>query len=191
MKFKRGLVLGSFNPFHEGHLYLLKIAKENSDKTDIYIGTRQKPDRMPKEIRLESVKRIIENYNWETHFSILDTGKHTDIKTEKYDLFLTGSDLLNTLSKKYPPKMRKIQQAHNDFYLSFPNILSINRKENPLKAVTKKKLVERLRLIEYPEHTNASATKIRRAYREGKDISKMVSPSTWSIIKEYVYIFKN
>jgi nicotinamide-nucleotide adenylyltransferase len=44
MKYKTGLIIGRFQPFHKGHLYLVKKALENVENLIIAVGSVNKND---------------------------------------------------------------------------------------------------------------------------------------------------
>ena len=190
-KFKRALLKGTFNPLHEGHEYLIQVAKNFSEKTDIYVGAKQRPNLLPRNIRANAIRKNIQHNNWEKYFNIIEAGRYIDINPQEYSLFITGSDLLNILSIDISKRNKKIKQMYKDYYLAFPNILIANRKEMPLKEKSREKLTGHTNIIYHPGHTDMSATKIRQAYKEGKDISTMVSKATWDAIKDHIHIFKN
>ena len=185
--FNKALIIGTFNPLHKGHEYLLSKAQEYSKSIDIYIGNKKKPHRLPRNIREKTVNEFIGNNNWESKIQTINFGKHLDLDGGKYDLIITGSDLLNIILSGN----KKIRARYRDYYFSFSNILSANRKETPLKRRSRNQLDKHANLMEIESPHNISGSKIRQTYREGKDISKMVSETTWKIIKDYIYIFKN
>jgi len=144
---------------------------------------------LPREIRKKAVKNNIEYNNWESHFNLISTGKHYEINPTEYDLFITGSDLLNIMTKTTSSRGININQIYKDFYLKFPNILIVDRKNMPLEEDAKKILQQNSNILYETCPMEISGNKIRQTYREGKDISTMVSPPTWAAIKEHIHIF--
>ncbi|MFH0808569.1 MAG: adenylyltransferase/cytidyltransferase family protein [archaeon] len=189
-KFSRALIKGSFNPFHHGHLELLKTAKELSEKTDIYIGDKFRPCSLPRQIRTETVNANIKSNKWEKYFNVISTGKHSDLNPIDYNLYITGSDLLNILTKTISSKGIKISQKYKDFYLAFPNILIINRPNMPLEQKAKKTLEQHTNTFYQTGNIKTSGLAIRQAYQEGKEIKRMVPKATWEIIRNHTYLFK-
>lgn len=65
--YKVGLLIGRFQPFHKGHLYLLKKSLDQIDQLIIGIGT---PDRIDKdnpysfEQRKKMLEKVIEQEKW-------------------------------------------------------------------------------------------------------------------------------
>lgn len=184
-QFKRGLIVGAFNPFHEGHEYLLQKAQEFCELTDVYVGNKKRNHRLPRNVRVGSVRSIIEHNKWEDRFRVIGAGRHLDLDGEKYSVFVSGSDLLNAVNSD----IKKTQVTYENYFSSFSKILVINRGEMPLVKEARDKLIGRVNLIDVPGFSDISGSKIRQAYRDGKDISGMVSKNTWGIIKDHVYVF--
>lgn len=177
----KALIIAAVNPFHEGHEYLLSKTQEFSKSTDIYVGGRQIKHRLPRNITAKSVEKFIKENNWENKFNIIAYGKRANLNYNQYSLFAAGSDILNLVANK----------TLGTPNFPFPNVLSIHREEMPLKEDSRIKLMKYVNLIEIPGFSNISGSKIRQSYREGKDISQMVSETTWEIIKDHVHIFKD
>jgi nicotinamide-nucleotide adenylyltransferase len=62
MKPKVGLILGRFQPFHKGHLYLIKKALKQADKVVIAVGSSNKYDHdnpLTYRTRLKILKKVI------------------------------------------------------------------------------------------------------------------------------------
>lgn len=59
----------------------------------------------------------------------------------------------------------------------------------PLEEDAKKILQQNSNILYETCPMEISGNKIRQTYREGKDISTMVSPPTWAAIKEHIHIF--
>ncbi len=63
MKNKIGLVIGRFQPFHLGHLYLIQKALENAEKIIIAVGSSNVHDSdnpLSYEARVEIIEKVIE-----------------------------------------------------------------------------------------------------------------------------------
>ena len=184
--FDLGLIIGAFNPFHRGHQGLLEKGLEETEKIHVYIGNRNKPNRLPHEIRKKCVEEIIKNKEWEERIKIVNVSSHYLLNSKDYDLLITGSDLLNIIC--HPNE--KIRKNEGSFYFSFQNILMIQRNEMILKTQARNELKKYASLIGYNEKTNISGSKIRTAYCQGENISKMVPECVWNVIKDYVEVFK-
>lgn len=67
-KFKIGLVVGRFQPFHLGHLYLIREALKHSDKIVIAAGSSNVEDAnnpLSYETRVKMLENVIENEHLE------------------------------------------------------------------------------------------------------------------------------
>ena len=190
-KFEKSLIAGRFDPFHAGHYHLLKTSKDYSNSTDIYIGDKKGKKGLPRNIRAKSVEAVIKDNNWENHTKVIQTGKYIDLDPAQYSLFITGSDFLNFLSTDISSRGKKIKNSYKDFYLSFPNILIINRDGMPLKQEVKNKLLKYTNILDLEGSIDISGTQIKEAYKNGENISKMVSNNVWEVIKDYTHAFNN
>ncbi|MFH1521566.1 MAG: hypothetical protein ABIF18_01275 [archaeon] len=190
-KFEKSLIIGGFDPFHEGHEFLLKTSRDYSDSTDVYIGAKKRKNRLPRHIRAKSVESVIKYNNWENQIRIIGTGKYVDLNPAKYSLFIAGSDFLNFLSLNISSRGKEIKDSYKNYYLSFPNILIVNRKGMPLKPEVRSRLSEHVNILDLQGHIDISGTQIRKAYKDGKDIRKMVSGNVWKVIEDYVHVFNN
>lgn len=179
-QFERGQAIVTFNPFHESHGYLLQKSREFCKLTDVYVGDRQVPGRLSRDIRARTAQEFIDDNGWGNQFNVISHGKRADLDGNQYDVFIAGSDILNLVS-------RKISQE--DYSFKFPNILYIHREGMVLTKDSKRELEKYVNLIEVSGVSDISGSKIRQAYRDGKDISGMVSQNTWEIIKDHVYVF--
>ncbi len=179
LKFKKGLLVGSFNPLHEGHEYLFQLSKRFCTSTDIYIGIDKNDYSLPREVRATTIQDFIIRHELSDKFNITASGTNLDLDRNKYSVLVAGSDVLNLIAEKYQEKSKPYE---------IPNILYANRKEMPLTDEARKNLTIHTNLIEVLGISNISGSKIRQASQEGKDISKLVSKNTWRIIKDYAYL---
>ncbi len=118
-KFRKSLIIGGFDPFHEGHKYLLKISQDYSNSADVYIGAKERKNRLPRHIRAKSVENIIKNNNWENQIKVIETGKYIDLNPAKYSLFIAGSDFLNFLSLNISSRGKKIKDSYKSSIFHF------------------------------------------------------------------------
>lgn len=66
-QYKTGLVIGRFQPFHLGHLYLIQKALEHAEKIVIIVGSSNVHDEnnpLSYEKRVEMLKKVIEHEGW-------------------------------------------------------------------------------------------------------------------------------
>jgi len=60
MKYKNSLVLGKFYPPHNGHLYLIDTALENSEKVHVIVSHNPKQS-IPGKVRVKSLREVYKN----------------------------------------------------------------------------------------------------------------------------------
>jgi nicotinic acid mononucleotide adenylyltransferase len=186
-QYYNGLIGASLNPVQFGHLELLKISLRFASEIDIYLGKRNKNDRLPYEIRFECAKAIQANEEFGKRINIVTEGRFFDYTGGKYDVLITGSDLLNLACYQD----ERIRRMHLNHFNTFSNIVSVDRVEHPLIVKARLQLEEKIRLIQLPPISNSEARNIRKSYRDGLDISQMVPEYIWDIIKDHVEIFKS
>lgn len=71
-KYRKGLVIGRFQPFHLGHKYLIEKALEVSEKIIIGIGSSNKNDEKnpyPADVRVEFLKKFVKEEKLEKRVS--------------------------------------------------------------------------------------------------------------------------
>jgi HTH-type transcriptional repressor of NAD biosynthesis genes len=72
-KYKNGLVLGKFAPFHLGHKYLIDTAIENCENVHVIIS-HNKTQNIPGEVRYQGLKKTYQNNPNVTVYQFDDTG---------------------------------------------------------------------------------------------------------------------
>lgn len=190
MKIKTGILGGTFNPIHLGHLVLANYLCEFEGLDEVwFLVTPQNPLRsdtpsLDDETRLELVKLATEEFS---HFVASDFEFHLPKPSYSY---LTFSEL----KKRYPEReFTLIIGADN--WLIFDKWKEAKRliKENSIMVyprpnynVPANSLPSNVRLVHSPI-IEISSTFIRKAIREGKDIRYFLHPSVYSKIKENGY----
>lgn len=192
---KTGIMGGSFNPIHNGHLEIAKCAKEEYELDDIlFIPNNCPPHKDSSEMidakmRLQMVKLAIQQYPQYTvsdreikkgglSFTYLTV---TELKEEYPDTdfyFLMGADSLADFRK----------WRHAEIIAKKCHVLAAMRDEMGNEDV--KRLAEELSaeyhgdfsLLEIPQ-TDISSTQIRRDIREGKRITGKVP----EVVEQYIY----
>ncbi|MDG2397015.1 MAG: nicotinate (nicotinamide) nucleotide adenylyltransferase [Flavobacteriaceae bacterium] len=186
---KIGLLFGSFNPIHIGHI---EIAKTFLAKTDLnkiwFIVTPKNPFKsnqilMNSKLRLDLVKIALKKYK---NFSISDI--EFKIKSPYYTI-----NTLNQFKKNYPLKSFHLLIGEDNLInfkkwknyediLKFYKIYVYPRKVND---ETKNNLIKHpsLTKISSPKN-NMSSTILRRALLNGESIEKMVPPEIVKYINE-------
>lgn len=190
MKIKTGILGGTFNPIHLGHLVLANYLCEFEGLDEVwFLVTPQNPLRsdtpsLDDETRLELVKLATEEY---PHFVASDFEFHLPKPSYSY---LT----LSELKKSYPEREFTIIIGA-DNWLIFDRWKESQRliDENPIMVyprpnydVPAKSLPSNVRLVHSPI-IEISSTFIRKAIREGRDIRYFLHPAVYGMIKEKGY----
>lgn len=88
--------LASVNPFHNGHLALLRRGLEHADSIDITIGKKPKPHRLEPEIRAAALSIGLVSAGIQDRVQITQHGRK-QVVPEEYSGILMGSSVLPTL----------------------------------------------------------------------------------------------
>ena len=193
---KVGILGGTFNPIHTGHLLMAEYVKEAA-KLDVVMllpngisymkaGTNV----LEGEVRLKMIELCIEDnpnlitsdmeikregntYTYETLLEL--RAKYP--RTELY--FIIGADSLFSMEKWVKP----------DVIFANCTILAVGRNQAPKEALEEKKadlenrFGAKIRLLDFPE-IEISSTQIRENIKAGKSFRYMVSEQVWNYIRE-------
>lgn len=112
MKVMHALVIGRFQPFHQGHVYLIQSALELSEKISICIGSANitnEDNPFPYEKRLQMIQTTVRQNNWTDKILHIipsddipdDTAWLDDIveKLPPVDLIVGNNDWVNGIFK--------------------------------------------------------------------------------------------
>lgn len=190
MKIKTGILGGTFNPIHLGHLVLANYLCEFEGLDEVwFLVTPQNPLRsdtpsLDDETRLELVKLATEEF---PHFVASDFEFHLPKPSYTY---LT----LAELKKSYPEReFTLIIGADNwlifDRWKESQHLIeenSIMVYPRPSYDVPENSLPKNVRLVHSPI-IEISSTFIRKAIREGKDIRYFLHPAVYCKIREKKY----
>ena len=201
MNKKIGILGGTFNPIHVGHLLLGEIARCEENLDEVWfmpsgISYLKKDISIPDaEIRLEMVKRAVDN---NPHFkaSNLETFREgntytsdtLDLLKEKYPsdifYFIMGADSLMHIENWYNPqnifdKCILLAAVRDDV-----DIVKLEEQKDYLIS----KFQAKIKIIPYP-HMDISSTDIRSRIKQKKSIRYMVSDSVLDYItKNHLYL---
>jgi len=114
-------------------------------------------------------------------------GHAFDAMSENYDSIAMGADLFNF----FLPANSKGCKRWEDFYLSFENLILINRPGFSLSSESYNYARDEINILQSETSTMADARKIREAYVQGKDIRSSVPDEVWPLIKNHVINFQN
>ncbi len=186
---KIGLFFGSFNPIHIGHLIIANHLVENSDLDSIwFVVTPQNPHKKKKTLlednhRLAMVKIAVENYPKleasDIEFDLpqpnytVNTLIHITEKYPKYEFSLImGEDNLNSFHKW---KNYEVIVENHKIYV-YPRITD--------KKITDAfKNHHKIHKVAAPI-VQISATAIRNAIKDKKEIRPLLSASVWKYLDE-------
>ena len=129
MKYPVALIVGRFQPFHKGHLFLIKKALEKADKIVIGIGSANiKDDNNPIdfEMRKKVVKavaykerfenRLIKIVPLDDFFNDKKWLENLEKQVGKFDLTLGNNDWTNNILKKAGYKVLKVDYYKRPLY---------------------------------------------------------------------------
>ncbi len=190
-----GILGGTFNPPHNGHIYIAEQAKAAADlDTVVFIPCGNPPHKavegdVAAEVRLEMTRLALED---RADFELCDIEvKSTEksytantlrqLRTRYPDCelcFIAGGDSLNDLEDWYCPEV----------ILSLAEIVAVSRKGLDSSAARekaelyRKKYNARITLVEV-EPMDISSSEIRKSIRMGKCVSPYISDKVLDYIK--------
>lgn len=175
MDIDKGLILTAANPLHYGHLELVKVGLSFTKEITIAIGSKEHSYSMPRDVRIASVAETIKEAGMIKRVEIIAPEKVFRINTGHFSVLITGSDLLN----KMLSQNQRGADIHTKFFLSFQNIICVERSKDKLKDGLRKKILDcGVNLIEKPEISSISSQLIRDSIRKGEEYCHMVHPAT-------------
>jgi len=180
-----GLYFGTFNPIHVGHLIIANHMVENSDMNQVwFVVSPHSPFKKKNSLlndyhRFDIVQRAIKNY---TNLRVSDiefkmpqpsyTYKTVAMLKEKYPehefALIMGEDNLATLHR----------WKNSEILLENHKIFVYPRPASDIAKVTNHKNIE---VIDAPL-MDISATNIRKAIKEGKNIRPLLPEGIWEFI---------
>lgn len=182
-KLDKGLILTAANPLHYGHLELIRTGLLSVKKITIAIGSKKHPYSMPRNIRIASVAETIKEAGITDKVDIIAPEKVFRINTGHFSVLITGSDLLN----KMLSQNQRGAAIHTKFFLSFQNIICVERNKDKLKDGLRKKILDcGIDLVEKPEISPLSSQLIRDNIRVGEEYRHMVHPATLKYVVKHL-----
>ena len=183
---EKGFIFGMFNPIHYGHINLIRIGLNESDKIGLYIGRKEKPDVLPYEIRRKSIESVLEQENISNKVSIIKNSEKSlfDFYKKRYTSLIIGSDVLNLLIPE-----SKLTEKERKMIASFKKIVFVNRGKNILGKIPAQILSKKSKLIEYHSTCSFSSSEIRKKVVNGEKIDELIPSYVMDIISPYTNFF--
>jgi len=187
MKHKTGLLFGSFNPVHIGHIIVAAYMREFTDLDQVWFVVspqnplKDKNSLLPDHHRLMLLKTAIEN---DTRFKVTDI----EFKMPKPSYTI---DTLTWLSEKYPER-EFVLIAGTDILESFHKWknYAVLLEYYQVYIYTRPGYNEgvyanhpAIKFFDAPQ-IDISSSFIRQAIRNGKNVRYMLPPGVWNYIKE-------
>lgn len=190
-----GIIGGTFDPIHLGHIYIAKQAKEklNLDKV-IFMPAGSQPLKVNKKVtkaslRLQMVKKAIQGigYFQVSDYEIKKEGmSYTYLTLEEFYapnrelFFITGADCLMNL--ELWQGIEKIFKCCTFVVFTRPGYDKLELKKKKIKLEEKYKTNIEVLEVSSP---NISSTKIREKIKDNIDVSNFLPEGILEIIKEH------
>lgn len=187
---KVGILGGSFNPIHIGHLALANYLCEYEDLDEIWFlvsphnPLKERDGLWPEELRLQMVKQAIQGYpkfrasDFEFHLPrpsyMVNTLCHLcqSYPEHKFSLII-GSDNWDAF-----PRWHKYDEILSEYpIIIYPRLGYV---------VDETSLPESVRLVKTPVF-DISSTFIRKAIDEGKDVRYFLPHGIWDYVKKSIF----
>lgn len=194
---KVGLYFGTFNPVHIGHLVIANHMVQYTDLDEVWmVVTPHSPLKKKKGLledfhRIHMVNLAISGYDYlrasDIEFNLtqpnytVNTMAHLRERFPKYEFaLLMGEDNLDSF-----PKWKNYEHLLEQYKLYvYPRIYDNELEKSPLLAHPNVKLVENAPIMEI------SATFIRNAVKEGKNIQPLLDKEVWKYIDHNLFYKK-
>lgn len=193
---KIALYLGSFNPFHNGHLKVIQQALSDfkMDKV-VIVPTMQNPWKKKKvldidkrikiiDISVDSSNIIVDHYK-EGYYEEYDHGRWIE---EDVPIFLNGKTCIDSIEKKLIPPYYSYSTLHalknkycNDEIFILCGKDTINDIPNWMNG---EQIIQDYDFL-ICDRTKESSTEVRNRVKNNDNISDLVSSSVVDIIKNY------
>ena len=193
---KIALYLGSFNPFHNGHLKVIKQAIKDfkMDKV-VIVPTMQNPWKKKKVLDIDKRIKIIDisvnspniivGYYKEGYYEEYDHGRWIE---EDVPIFLNGKTCIDSIEKKLIPPYYSYSTLHALKNKYCNDEIFILCGEDTMSVIPYWMNGEQI-IQDYDflicERTKESSTEVRNRVKNNENISDLVSPGVVDIIKNY------
>ena len=193
---KIALYLGSFNPFHNGHLKVIKQAIKDFKMDKIVIvptmqnlWKKKKVLDIDKRIKIIDISvnspNIIVSYYKEGYYEEYDHGRWIE---EDVPIFLNGKTCIDSIEKKLIPPYYSYSTLHALKNKYCNDELFILCGEDTMSVIPYWMNGEQI-IQDYDflicDRTKESSTEVRNRVKNNEDIGSLVSPGVVDIIKNY------
>jgi nicotinamide-nucleotide adenylyltransferase len=167
-KYKHGLTIGRFQPFHKGHRYLIRKMLNECDKITVLIGSSQEYDTEKNPFTLEDRKEMISN--------VFDT----DIKNGR--LSVSGIEDINDMERWADYTLSRFKNDLVDIYYA-----GSEEDLNCFKKIKNLKLKNINRVEVSKDNNFKSGTEIRKLiYDKNIEWKKYVPKANWGLIRRII-----
>ena len=193
---KIALYLGSFNPFHNGHLKVIQQALSDfkMDKV-VIVPTMQNPWKKKKVLDIDKRIKIIDI---SVNSSSITVGYYKEGYYEEYDhgrwieedvlIFLNGKTCIDSIEKKLIPPYYSYSTLHALKNKYCNDEIFILCGEDTMSVIpywmNGEQIIQDYNFL-ICERTKESSTEVRNKDKNNQDISDLVNPSVVDIIKNY------
>lgn len=179
--------LASINPFHNGHLALFQRGLENAAGIDLTIGRKQRPHRIPWEVRNEAIRIALERADIGDRVRTLTMPKQ-DIVPEQYNGALVGSNLLCSLVGLGEKQMHDYEVA---WFRRFRRFVVAERKDGQVTPAVLERVVQFAECkVVQTNYGNMSASLLRSLLRDGQSICDHLPDGVWGTIQPHIETLK-
>ena len=191
---KIALYLGSFNPFHNGHLKVIQQAL-NDFKIDkvVIVPTMQNPWKNKKVLDIDKRIKIIDIsvnspniiVDKEGYYEEYDNGRWIE---EDVPIFLGGKTCIDSIEKKLIPPYYSYSTLHALKNKYCNDEIFILCGEDTMSVIpywmNGEQIIQDYNFL-ICERTKESSTEVRNRVKNNENISDLVSPDVVDIIKNY------
>lgn len=173
-----GIMPAALNPLHYGHIGVMMFSLYFIDELHVYVGKRNRADRLPRELRIACLEETILKENLD-RVRITEAEKAIDLDGSLYQAFVGGSDFLNVLFSED----NLIRERYTPYLASFNRHICVHRSGRELKAEARSYLRD---VIIGGPLEDISSTAIRAWHKEkGKIEADMIPDYLHGMILPY------
>ena len=181
--FARALTIFGANPIHYGHIDLIRKSLKSVEQLEIYIGRKPRPSRLPHEVRVESLQRVLAHEEFTSRVTLIDPKGGLRSLRGTHNILAVGSRFLNNYLLFKPFELELIRLLSSIIVLQIPGA--------PLTHEARLWSSSFASLIEYDAATHFSSTELRAMYCAGKSIADAVPFAALEVIQDHMQSYFN